>query len=120
MGAQPLAQPIIAGAENAHFSTLRLKAARQRMAAAGIPVSLSLSAGTYVCNEVLFTILHHISAAGLPISAGFVHVPDLHAADQHSRDSPLSLPQAADGVDLVITESLNPVDDAAGRTGTLH
>ncbi|GAA4834388.1 pyroglutamyl-peptidase I [Garicola koreensis] len=119
-GAQPLAQPIIAGAENAHFSTLRLKAAQQRIAAAGIPVSMSLSAGTFVCNEVLFTILDHISAAGLPTSAGFVHVPDLRAPDRHSSDSPLSLPQVADAVDLVISESLKPIDDVAGRTGTLH
>src|SRR5690625_4255080 len=47
-GAQPLAEPIIAGANNAHFSTLRLKAAQQRIAAAAIPVSMSLSAGTFV------------------------------------------------------------------------
>lgn len=114
-GAQPLDQPVLAGAENAHFSTLRLKAAQQRILAAQIPVSLSLSAGTFVCNEVPYTLLHHISAAALPIAAGFVHVPDLRGSD-----SPLSLAQAADAVDLVIAESLKSGSDPATLTGALH
>lgn len=114
-GAQPPNRPITAGAENAHFSTLRLKAAAQRILAAEIPVSLSLSAGSYVCNEVLYTLLQHISSGDLPISAGFIHIPDLR-----SSDSPLALPQAADAVDLVITESLKGPDDLATGTGTLH
>src|SRR5699024_4067078 len=99
---------------------LRLKAAQQRIAAASIPVSLSLSAGSYVCNEVLYTLLHHVSADGVPISAGLIHVPDLQAGDRHSSDSPLSLPQAADAVDLVITESLTPAEDVLGLSGALH
>ena len=97
------------------ISSRALPAAQQRIIAAEIPVSLSLSAGTYVCNEVLYTLLHHISVRGLPVSAGFIHVPDLR-----SSDSPLSLAQAADAVDLVITESLKGSDDLLSSTGTLH
>lgn len=114
-GAQPLGEPIDPAGQNAYFSTLRLKAAEQRMAAAGLPVALSLSAGTYLCNEVLYSLLQHIDHSRLPARAGFVHIPDLR-----SRDSPLTGQQAAHGLDLTIAEALRSEPDAASATGALH
>lgn len=139
-GAQPTDAPVAADGPAALFSTLRLKAAHARIAAAGIPVSLSLSAGSYVCNDLLYTALHHISSQRLQIPAGFVHIPDLpgtdqqsagqpgtdqqsadqHSPDQHSPGSPLSIGQAATAVDLLVAESLHNTGDAATPLGTLH
>ena len=114
-GAQPADEPIIAHGEAALFSTLRVKAARERITAAGIPVALSLSAGSYVCNDVLYTVLHHLHTQNLTSGAGFAHLPDLHASD-----CPVSLDQAATAVDLLITESLRPLPDAAAPGGALY
>lgn len=113
--AQPRDEPVVPGGEGALFSTLRLKAAQQRIAAAGIPVGLSLSAGSFVCNDVLYTLLHHLRARALAASAGFVHLPDV-------RDpaSPVSPEQAVDAVDLLIDESLRDGPDVAQPGGALH
>lgn len=50
--------------------------------ATGSPASLSLSAGAYVCNHVLFSTLHALS--GAPLRAGFLHVP----ADRETHATP--------------------------------
>ena len=68
-------EPIIAGAPAAYFATLPVTALRDRVRAAGVPCRLSNSAGTFLCNEVLFAALHHLSTHTPSIPAGFVHVP---------------------------------------------
>ncbi|WP_166429866.1 pyroglutamyl-peptidase I [Nesterenkonia sphaerica] len=114
-GAQPVDEPITAEGESALFSTLRLKAAGERIAAADIPVSLSLSAGSYVCNDLLYTVLHHLGRQAPQTRAGFVHVPDLHAAD-----APVTVGQAVLALDLLICESLSEAPDTAAQLGALH
>ena len=48
-----------------------------------IPVSLSLSAGLYVCNTVFYQTLFYLSENQLSIPAGFIHLP-LLADEQQS------------------------------------
>lgn len=85
-GSTPVDRPIVAGGPDAYFTGLPVRAMVERMAEAGVPASLSLSAGTYVCNHVMYRMLHHLASrtasldgAAPPITAGFIHVPD--AAD---------------------------------------
>ena len=71
-GSQPVDVPVLPGEPTALLTTLPVKAARGALAAAGLPVELSLSAGSYVCNAVMYAAL---SAAGDGARAGFLHVP---------------------------------------------
>lgn len=114
-GDQPVDVPVVDDGPGARFSTLRLKAADRRLTAAGLPAALSLSAGTFVCNDVLYSLLDHLDSTSAEIRGGFVHIPDLHASD-----SPVSFDQAVQIVELVIDESLRPEPDAAVAAGTLH
>ena len=41
---------------------------------------MSYTAGTYVCNSVMYNVLHYVATKGLKIKAGFIHVP--YAAEQ--------------------------------------
>lgn len=111
-GDQPFDESVVPGGPAALFATLRLKAAHAAIRAEGIPVALSLSAGSFVCNSVLYALLH-TAPASLP--AGFVHVPDLSGAR-----SPVSRTQAARALDLVITESLRGGPDLDVPAGALH
>lgn len=112
-GHQPAGEPVVPGGPTALFSTLRLKAAHALIDAEGIPVTLSLSAGSFVCNSLLYALLHTTGPGARP--AGFVHVPDLDLPG-----SEVSRAQAVLALDLLITESLRPEPDLDVPAGLLH
>jgi pyroglutamyl-peptidase len=70
-------QPVIPGGPAAYFATLPLRAMQAAIQAAGVPVELSLSAGTFLCNQVMYTLLHHLAQTAPHIPAGFIHLPGL-------------------------------------------
>ncbi len=74
-GNQPIDKPIYEEGEPAYFATLPVKAMVKSIRDAGIPSSLSNSAGTFVCNHIMYGVLHEIASRKLDIRAGFIHVP---------------------------------------------
>lgn len=76
-GNQPIDEPIAADGPAAYFATLPIKAMVREIRAVGIPASVSNTAGTFVCNHIMYGILHHIATNQLPIRAGFIHIPFL-------------------------------------------
>ncbi|MBI5305574.1 MAG: pyroglutamyl-peptidase I [Chloroflexi bacterium] len=76
-GAQIVDEPIVHDAPAAYFSTLPLRAMRDAIIAAGVPVELSSSAGTFLCNQAMFTMLHHLAQTKSRTMAGFIHLPPL-------------------------------------------
>ncbi|MHB9005117.1 MAG: pyroglutamyl-peptidase I, partial [Coriobacteriia bacterium] len=73
-GAQPIDEPIEPGGPAARFSGLPVKAIVAALSEAGIPASVSLTAGSYVCNHVAYLLGGH--AERRPgMRAGFIHVP---------------------------------------------
>lgn len=67
--------PVIPGGPDAYFATVPVRDMVNAIQAANIPSSLSLSAGAYVCNDVLYTLLHRFH--GTNTKVGFIHVPYL-------------------------------------------
>ena len=59
----------------AYFTSLPVKAMVQRMRDAGIPAAVSYTAGTYVCNYLLYTLLYLIDKKYPNVRGGFIHVP---------------------------------------------
>lgn len=74
-GNMPVDQPIFKDGENAYFSNLPIKNMVEDIKKAGIPANISNTAGTYVCNHVMYGILYKIHKERLNIKAGFIHVP---------------------------------------------
>ena len=72
-GNMPLDEPIIAGGENAHFSTLPVWKISDAINCAGVPSKVSYTAGAYVCNDVIYTLLAHFK--GSKTRVGFIHIP---------------------------------------------
>jgi pyroglutamyl-peptidase len=58
-------------------ATLPLRAIEQALIAAGIPARLSTTAGTYLCNATLYTLLAAVERRGWTIPCGFIHLPYL-------------------------------------------
>jgi pyroglutamyl-peptidase len=76
-GSAPIDQPVIPGAPAAYFSTLPIKAAMAALHAERIEAAISQTAGTYVCNALLFTALHLAAIGHQAMRTGFIHIPYL-------------------------------------------
>ncbi len=75
-GIKPIDNPISLFGENAYFSTLPVKRIVEELKKYYIPVGISNSAGTYVCNHIMYSVLHEIKDRSLDSTrVGFVHVP---------------------------------------------
>lgn len=74
-GNQPIDERIQADGKEAYFSSLPIKAMVENMRSAGIPSSVSNSAGTFVCNHIMYQLLYHIDSEFSGKTGGFVHVP---------------------------------------------
>ena len=72
-GNQPLEQRVMADGPDGHFSTLPIEKMVASMKAAGIPASISLSAGTFVCNHIFYVLQDYLKDSS--VKSGFMHVP---------------------------------------------
>lgn len=102
-GNQPIDVKINEKGAPAYFTTLPIKAMVEEIKKAGIPSSVSNSAGTFVCNHVMYGLLDVIAEKGLDIKGGFIHVP---YATEQVVDKPgqpsLTIPQITIGLEAAI------------------
>ncbi len=82
-GYQPQDEPILEGGDAAYFSTLPVRRIAEAINAAGICSQVSYSAGAYVCNDLLYTLLSHFQ--GTKTRVGFIHIP--YATEQNKEPS---------------------------------
>ena len=69
----PVEEKIIPDGADGIFSTLPVAAMVDAIRAAGLPAAISNTAGTFVCNDTLYSLLHHYQ--GTQVRCGFIHVP---------------------------------------------
>lgn len=72
-GVFALSGEISKDAPAAYFSTLPLELISQSLTAAKIPVAISLSAGSFLCNHIFYSMQHHLHGKGA--HSGFIHLP---------------------------------------------
>jgi pyroglutamyl-peptidase len=87
-GKQPVDEMIAPNGPPAYFPSVPIKAMATAMRAAGAPTEVSNSAGTYVCNHVMYGVLHYIAESGHRARAGFIHVPYSEEQVLDKRDAP--------------------------------
>lgn len=76
-GNSPKEKTILTKAPTAYFATVPTARMVAELNAAGIPAQLSYSAGTFVCNAVMFSALHFAVTEMPNLKSGFIHVPYL-------------------------------------------
>ena len=94
-GNKPLAAPIVQGAPASYPATVPVHDMVRAVRKLGIPCKASYSAGRFVCNDVLYTLLHHYH--GTNTKVGFVHIPYLPEQAKEGTPS-LMLESAADAL----------------------
>ena len=119
-GAQPIDEPIAPNGPAAYLATLPIKAMTAAIRAAGVPAQVSNSAGTYVCNHVMYGVLHFLAARGQRARAGFVHLPFAEAQVLDKPGVPaLSLESMTRGVEAAIAAACTRRDDIRAAEGAL-
>lgn len=74
-GNQPRGEFVVPDGPAAYFSTVPVEKMAQAIRDKEIRATVSNSAGAYVCNDVMYSLLHHFN--GTAVRAGFIHVPQL-------------------------------------------
>jgi pyroglutamyl-peptidase len=129
-GARPIDEPIAIDGPPAYFATLPVKAMVAAMRAVGVPSEVSNSAGTYVCNHLMYGVLHHLVSPS-PLGegrgegrrharAGFIHVP---YSEEQVLDKPaiagMSIATMARGIEAAIEAAASRREDLKVGGGTL-
>jgi pyroglutamyl-peptidase len=75
VGTQHGGEPVFADGPAAHMATVPVKLIAEHLRRNGIPTKISNSPSTYLCNQMMYTVLHLIAKKGMTTRAGFIHVP---------------------------------------------
>lgn len=121
-GYQPIDKAIFADGEAAYFSPLPIKAMVQSIRDIGLPASVSNTAGSYVCNHLMYGVLYTIAKKGYAMKGGFMHVPFI-PEQVVMRPAPapsMALTDIARGIEAAIDAIVNNEKDLHVTGGAEH
>lgn len=121
-GNQPIDKPIFEDGAPAYFATLPIKAMVQAIRGAGVPASVSNSAGTFVCNHLMYGVLYTIAKKYPGMKGGFMHVPFV-PSQVVNRPTPapcLNMNDIARGIEAAITAIAENDVDIVAAEGKTH
>lgn len=102
-GNQPIDVAIQEDGAPAYFSKLPIKAMVEAMKEAGIPASVSNTAGTFVCNHIMYQTLYLVDKEFPEVQAGFMHIPFMNEQVLDKPNQPaMSLTDMARGIEAAI------------------
>lgn len=118
---QPIDVPIYEDGKPAYFSTLPVKAMVEAIRSEGLPSSLSNSAGTFVCNHIMYGVLYTIDKMGKDIRAGFVHVPFIpHQVARRPAPAPsMSMEDIARALEAAVSAIVKNEEDIVAVGGKI-
>lgn len=100
---QPIDKKIDENGETAYFATIPVKEIVSSISSKNIPASISNSAGTYVCNHVMYSILNYARKNNLNIQSGFIHIPFLFEQVMDKKNTPaMDLNSMVTGIETAI------------------
>ena len=102
-GNQPTDEVIQEDGQPAYFTNLPVKAMVKHMNDNNIPATLSYTAGTFVCNHVMYGIMYMIDKKYPNIKGGFIHIPYMTSQVIDKKNTPfMSLDDIVKGLELAI------------------
>lgn len=118
-GNMPIDDEIFIDGANAYFANVPIKAMVKEMRNNNIPASLSNTAGTFVCNHIMYGLLYYIDKQYSNIKGGFIHVPYIpeQVTDKPNMPS-MSLEDIIRGLNLAIkaaVETKKDIKEAEGK-----
>ncbi|MCW3476522.1 pyroglutamyl-peptidase I [Limobrevibacterium gyesilva] len=119
-GAQPVDVKVAEDGPAAYFTTLPIKAAVLAMRQAGLPVAVSNSAGTFVCNHVFYGLMHYAATRKARFRGGFMHVPYLpEQAANHPKAPSMAVETIARGIEILLAVAAERSTDLVVAEGAV-
>ena len=120
-GNQPIDEPIFPDGPAAYFSNLPVKAMVQAIKDAGYPSVLSNSAGTYICNHVMYGILYYIEKEFPNVRGGFIHVPYAPSQVVNKPSTPsMALADITASLEAAVAAAISSKEDIHAVGGEIH
>jgi pyroglutamyl-peptidase len=116
VGAKPIDVPIVPGGPAAYFTTLPIKAMLQTLLDNGVRAEVSQTAGTFVCNQTFYGLMHLLARPRWEgVRGGLIHVPWLHEQGQPS----MRVEEVVRGLELAIACALATTHDIRKEAGAI-
>jgi pyroglutamyl-peptidase len=111
-GNKPVDEAIYQDGENAYFSSLPIKAMVKRIRENNIPANVSNTAGTFVCNHIMYGLLYLANKKYPNIKGGFIHVPYIPQQVIDKKNMPyMTLNEIVDGLTYAIEAAVENKED---------
>ncbi|SHJ70380.1 pyroglutamyl-peptidase I [Paramaledivibacter caminithermalis] len=111
-GNVPIDETIYPDGENAYFSNLPIKAMVKKIRENNIPANVSNTAGTFVCNHIMYGLLYLINKKYPDIKGGFIHVPFIPEQVMDKRNMPyMTLDEIVNGLTYAIEAVVENKED---------
>jgi len=119
-GVQPIDQVIRQDGENAYFATVPVKAMVEKIRSRGIPASVSYTAGSYVCNFIMYCVLY-MTKNRPAMRAGFIHVPFMpaQAVGKPNNTPTMSIETMASAIEAAIEAIVEQSSDLKTAEGAI-
>lgn len=120
-GNQPMDTVLHEDGETAYFTNLPCKAVVKELRDSGIPAHISYTAGTFVCNDVMYHVLYLINKKYNNVRGGFMHVPYAleQVIDKPQGTAAMPIETIAKGLELAIKAIVENNDDINLHMGTI-
>jgi pyroglutamyl-peptidase len=121
-GYQPVDEPIDPAGETAYFASIPIKTIVAEIRNQHIPASVSNSAGTYVCNHLMYGVLNHIHKNHLRMRGGFIHIPFLpdQAVTKPSTTPSMALELMIQALETAVQVMVSTTADLKQAEGATH
>ena len=119
-GNQVIDEPVFSDGDNAYFVKLPVKAMVQNIQKNKIPASVSYTAGTFVCNHVLYGVLYLVEKKYKGKKSGFIHIPFLPEQVVDKKNMPsMELNTIVTGLTAAIEAIVENAEDIKETGGTV-
>lgn len=121
-GDQPIGEKLEETGETAYFTSLPIKAMMKNIQAHGLPAYISYTAGTFVCNAIMYRLLYMINNEFTDVKGGFIHVPfeSAQVIDRFVGTPSMPLETIAQSLIYAIEAAVKTEIDIEENTGTTH
>ncbi len=119
-GNQPIDTKVFEDGENAYFTNLPIKKMVDDMKNGSVPAVVSNTAGTFVCNHIMYALMYYIHKNNLDIRGGFIHVPYLPEQVLDKKGQPfMSQELITKGLEISIASAIKTTVDIKAVGGEI-